>query len=156
MVALVQRVRHASVQVDGVTTGSIRDGLLILLGVHRSDSEREAEWIARKCANLRVFSDDEGKMNLSVNEIGGEALVVSQFTLYGDVRRGNRPSFEPAAPPAKARQLYERFVELLDNHLQTEVRCGVFGAAMDVELLNDGPVTLWIERLNEAALGESA
>jgi D-tyrosyl-tRNA(Tyr) deacylase len=149
MVALVQRVRHASVNIDGVAAGSIRQGLLILLGVHRDDSKREAEWIARKCANLRVFSDDDGKMNLSVKDIGGEALVVSQFTLYGDVRRGNRPSFEPAAPPEKAEQLYDYFVELLDGHLESSVQRGVFGASMDVELLNDGPVTLWIERMNE-------
>jgi D-tyrosyl-tRNA(Tyr) deacylase len=149
MVALVQRVRHASVNVDGAATGSIRQGLLILLGVHRDDSKREAEWIARKCANLRVFSDDDGKMNLSVKDVGGEALVVSQFTLYGDVRRGNRPSFEPAAPPEKAEQLYDYFVELLDSHLESSVQRGVFGASMEVELLNDGPVTLWIERMNE-------
>ena len=149
MVALVQRVRHASVNIDGAAAGSIRQGLLILLGVHRDDSKREAEWIARKCANLRVFSDDDGKMNLSVKDIGGEALVVSQFTLYGDVRRGNRPSFEPAAPPEKAEQLYDYFVELLDGHLESSVQRGVFGASMDVELLNDGPVTLWIERMNE-------
>jgi D-tyrosyl-tRNA(Tyr) deacylase len=149
MVALVQRVRKASVKVDGAAAGSIRQGLLILLGVHRDDSKREAEWIARKCANLRVFSDDDGKMNLSVKDVGGEALVVSQFTLYGDVRRGNRPSFEPAAPPEKAEQLYDYFVELLDGHLESSVQRGVFGASMEVELLNDGPVTLWIERMNE-------
>lgn len=149
MVALVQRVRKASVKVDGAAAGSIRQGLLILLGIHRDDSKREAEWIAHKCANLRVFSDNDGKMNLSVKDIGGEALVVSQFTLYGDVRRGNRPSFEPAAPPEKAEQLYDYFVELLDGHLESSVQMGVFGASMDVELLNDGPVTLWIERMNE-------
>lgn len=149
MVALVQRVRKASVKVDGAAAGSIRQGLLILLGIHRDDSKREAEWIARKCANLRVFSDNDGKMNLSVKDVGGEALVVSQFTLYGDVRRGNRPSFEPAAPPEKAEQLYDYFVELLDGHLESSVQRGVFGASMDVELLNDGPVTLWIERMNE-------
>lgn len=149
MVALVQRVRHASVKVDGAVTGSIRQGLLILLGVHRDDSKREAEWIARKCANLRIFSDDAGKMNLSVTDVGGETLVVSQFTLYGDVSRGNRPSFEPAAPPEKAEALYDYFVELLDGHLERPVQRGVFGAAMDVELLNDGPVTMWIERMNE-------
>ena len=149
MVALVQRVRHASVDVDGETVGSIGSGMLILLGVHRDDSEEEASWIARKCANLRIFADDEGKMNRSLRDIGGEALVVSQFTLYGDVQRGNRPSFDPAAPPDRARHLYEMFVHRLDDLLDTSVRTGAFGAMMDVSLVNDGPVTLWVERMNQ-------
>ncbi len=148
MVALVQRVRHASVAVDGETVGSIRQGLLILLGVHRTDSEKEAAWVARKCSKLRIFPDGEGKMNLSLTDIDGEALVVSQFTLYGDVQRGNRPSFEPAAAPDVADRLYNAFVELLDEQLATKVQTGVFGAMMDVSLVNDGPVTLWIERMN--------
>lgn len=151
MVALVQRVRHASVVVDGETVGAIGSGMLVLLGVHSDDTEKEAAWIARKCANLRIFADDEGKMNLSLKDIGGEALVVSQFTLYGDVQRGNRPSFGPAAAPDLADRLYETFVDLLDEQLGTNVQTGVFGAMMDVSLLNDGPVTLWIERKNESA-----
>ncbi len=149
MVALVQRVRHASVAVDGETAASIRGGILVLLGVHRDDTEREAAWIARKCANLRIFPDTAGKMNLSLTDIGGEALVVSQFTLYGNVQRGNRPSFDPAAPPDLAARLYESFIELLDEQIGTRVQTGVFGAMMDVTLVNDGPVTLWIERKNE-------
>lgn len=149
MVALVQRVKHAAVDVDGETVGSIGQGLLILLGVHRNDTEKEAAWVARKCGNLRIFPDAESKMNLSVTDIGGEALVVSQFTLYGDVQRGNRPSFEPAAPPDLADRLYQSFVDLLDEQLATNVQTGVFGAMMDVSLVNDGPVTLWVERKNE-------
>lgn len=149
MVALVQRVKHASVVADGETVGSIRHGLLILLGVRRDDTEKEAAWLARKCGNLRIFPDEEGKMNLSLTDTNGEALVVSQFTLYGDVQRGNRPSFESAAQPDVADRLYQSFVELLDEQLATNVKTGVFGAMMDVTLVNDGPVTLWIERKNE-------
>ena len=149
MVALVQRVKHASVEVDGETVGSIQQGILVLLGVHRNDTEKEAAWVARKCGNLRIFPDSEGKMNLSLIDIGGEALVVSQFTLYGDVQRGNRPSFEPAAPPDLADRLYEVFVEILDEQLATNIQTGIFGAMMDVSLVNDGPVTLWVERMNK-------
>ena len=155
MVALIQRVRYASVEVDGAATGSIENGLVIFLGVHRADSKREAEWIARKTSNLRIFDDQDGKMNLSINDVRGEALVVSQFTLYADVRRGNRPSFEPAAIPEKAEPLYELFVELLDGYLETSVQCGVFGASMAVKLLNNGPVTLWVERMNETGEAKS-
>ncbi len=155
MVALVQRVRRASVEVEGKTAGSIREGLLVFLGVHRDDTTEEAAWLARKCAQVRIFADEDGKMNLSVTDVGGEALVVSQFTLYGDVRRGNRPSFESAAEPEKAETLYRTFVANLEERLQTKVQTGVFGAMMDVNILNDGPVTLWIERLNESRIEET-
>lgn len=154
MVALIQRVRHASVEADGAVEGSIRTGLLIFLGVHCDDSEEEAAWIARKCANLRVFPDEDDKMNLSLTDIGGEALVISQFTLYGDVRRGNRPSFASAAPPEIAERLYEKFVALLEGHLEATVQTGKFGAMMDITLLNDGPVTLWVERMKDASSGD--
>ncbi len=147
MVALVQRVTHASVEVDGETVGSIGGGLLLLLGVHQDDTEEEGAWLARKCANLRIFPDVDGKMNRSLKDTRGAALVVSQFTLYGDTSRGNRPSFERAAGPEKAERLYDGFVELLDEQLGTVVETGVFGAMMDVHLTNDGPVTLWVERL---------
>lgn len=146
MIALVQRVSEASVVVNGDTIGEIGPGMLILLGVHQLDTSSEAEWLARKCANLRIFPDADGKMNRSLKDTGGEALVVSQFTLYGHVARGNRPSFENAAPPEKAELLYEHFVQLLGDHLETRVETGVFGAMMDVRLTNDGPVTIWIER----------
>jgi len=146
MVALVQRVREASVEVDGKVTGVIGEGLMILLGVHKDDTERELEWLARKCARLRIFQDDAGLMNRSVLDVGGEALVVSQFTLYGNAAKGNRPSFIDAARPEQAEALYERFVEALSTHLGKPIATGVFGAMMQVHLVNDGPVTLWVER----------
>ena len=154
MIALIQRVSEASVQVDGDTTGSIGRGILILLGVHRNDTERELEWLAGKCARLRIFEDDEGRMNRSVKDVGGEILVVSQFTLYGDARRGNRPSYTEAAPPEIAEPLYEQFIERVGREAGVKVERGVFGAMMDVRLVNDGPVTLWIERPPEAEEGK--
>ena len=146
MVALVQRVSEASVTVEGETTGAIGNGLLILLGVKQGDTEREMTWIARKCANLRIFPDDEGRMNRSLMDVGGEALVVSQFTLYGDASRGNRPSFSQSAPPEEAERLYEAFIQELGGYLAQPVQTGVFGAMMDVRLVNSGPVTLWVEK----------
>lgn len=150
MIALVQRVREASVTVDGAATGSIGKGMLILLGIHQNDTERELEWTARKCANLRIFPDDDGRMNRSVIDAGGDVLVVSQFTLYGDTRKGNRPSYVEAAPPEMAEPLYERFMSELGGLIGRHVERGVFGAMMDVHLVNDGPVTLWIERTPDA------
>lgn len=132
--------------VEGETVGVIGEGLMILLGVHRDDTGQEVEWLARKCANLRIFRDAEGLMNRSVQDVGGEALVVSQFTLYGNAMKGNRPSFIESARPEKAEVLYERFVEALSAHLGKPVATGVFGAMMDVRLVNDGPVTIWVER----------
>ena len=149
MVALVQRVSDAAVEVDGATVGAIDDGLLILLGVHTDDTQAEADWCARKCAHLRVFPDADGKMDTSLLDTGGEALVVPQFTLYGDTSQGHRPSFTEAAPPDQADRLYLRFVEALETHLGQEVPTGTFGALMDVRLTNDGPVTLWVERRAE-------
>ena len=139
MRALVQRVGRAAVSVDGETLASIGPGLLVLLGVRRGDTEAEADRMADKLRALRVFDDSEGRMNLSVAEAGGEILCVSQFTLYGDVRRGNRPSWVDAAPPEEAEPLYDRVRERLG------ARGGSFGARMAVELVNDGPVTLLIE-----------
>jgi D-tyrosyl-tRNA(Tyr) deacylase len=146
MVALVQRVSEAAVDIDGDTVGAIGDGLLILLGVHEDDTTTESEWCAKKCAHLRVFPDADGKMDESLLNIGGDALVVPQFTLYGDTSQGHRPSFTEAAPPDQADQLYEHFVAELEHHLGTDVPTGKFGALMDVHLTNDGPVTLWVER----------
>jgi len=146
MVALVQRVSEAAVDVDDETIGSIDDGLLILLGVHEDDTRDESEWCAAKCAHLRVFPDADGKMDESLLDIGGEALVVPQFTLYGDTSKGNRPSFTAAAPPDQADRLYEHFVTELEQHLGCTVPTGEFGALMDVHLTNDGPVTLWVEQ----------
>ncbi len=153
MVALVQRVKTASVAVEGRIVGAIGPGLLVLLGVHRDDTDAEARWLAEKVARLRVFPDEDGRMNRSLLDIGdpdhgtgGDALVVSQFTLYGDVQRGNRPSFAEAALPEAAERLYEAFVARLAGHLGKPVPTGRFGAMMEVALVNDGPVTLWIER----------
>jgi D-aminoacyl-tRNA deacylase len=137
--ALVQRVREASVSVDGEEVARIGRGLLVLLGIRTGDGPPEADRIAAKLERLRVFEDREGKMNLSVREVEGELLVVSQFTLYGDARKGNRPSFVDAAPPDEAEPLYERVRTALD------AKGGVFGARMSVSLVNDGPVTLLVE-----------
>lgn len=146
MVALVQRVSEASVDIDSNTVGSIGAGLLILLGVHEDDTETESEWCASKCAHLRIFPDADGRMDESLLDTGGEALVVPQFTLYGDPTQGNRPSFTEAASPGRAEVLYEHFVQELEAHLGRTVPTGEFGALMDVHLTNDGPVTLWVER----------
>lgn len=144
MRAIIQRVRSASVMVDEEIVGRIGRGLLILLGVGVDDTEREAAWLADKTANLRIFEDDEGKMNLSLLDIGGQALVVSQFTLYGDARKGRRPSFTDAARPEKADDLYRRYVENLEK-FEIKVQTGRFRAKMLVSIENDGPVTLILD-----------
>jgi D-tyrosyl-tRNA(Tyr) deacylase len=144
MRAVVQRVREARVEANGTVTGAIGVGLLVLLGVSRGDSNDDADYLAEKIAGLRIFPDEQGRMNRSVVEVGGAILVVSQFTLYGDCRRGRRPSFDEAAPPDEARSLYEYFVERLRaSKLKTET--GIFQASMLVHLVNDGPVTLLLE-----------
>ena len=145
MRAVIQRVRHARVTVDGDVTGEIGPGILVLLGVEADDTEQDGAWLAAKIANLRIFADDAGKMNDSLIDIAGGALVVSQFTLYGDCRKGRRPSFVGAAPPAHAEPLYERFCVQIAEAGVVQVERGIFGAMMDVELLNDGPVTLIID-----------
>jgi D-tyrosyl-tRNA(Tyr) deacylase len=144
MRAVVQRVTRAKVTVDGTVTGEIGSGLLVLLGVAQGDTEAAADYLADKVAGLRIFEDDGGKMNRSVAEAGGALLVVSQFTLYGDVRRGKRPSFDAAARPEEARRLYEYFVERLRV---SGLRCetGRFQEMMDVELVNTGPVTILLD-----------
>lgn len=144
MRACVQRVSEASVTVDGAVTGEIGQGLLVLLGVGSGDDESEVNWLAEKVVGLRVFDDDEGKMNRSLAEVGGAMLVVSQFTLYGDCRRGRRPSFTGAAPPELATKLYEAFVARV-RAAGIEVATGVFREHMLVSLVNYGPVTLWID-----------
>src|SRR5215510_16512953 len=144
MRACVQRVSEASVTVDDVVTGRIGRGLMVLLGVGGSDGEVELNWLAEKVVGLRVFEDDDGKMNRSLAEAGGRMLVVSQFTLYGDCRRGRRPSFTDAAPPEMAERLYEAFVARV-RAAGVEVATGVFREHMLVSLVNDGPVTLWID-----------
>jgi D-tyrosyl-tRNA(Tyr) deacylase len=142
--AVVQRVRRAAVRVNGRVCGAIEQGLLVLVGVGRNDGPAEAAALAEKIAHLRIFDDAAGRMNRSLLEIGGAALVVSQFTLYGDVRRGRRPGFERAAPPEQARPLYEEFVARLREQGLT-VATGEFQARMDVELVNEGPVTILLD-----------
>jgi D-tyrosyl-tRNA(Tyr) deacylase len=142
--AVVQRVSEARVLVDGQTVGQIGLGFLVLLGVRRGDVLEDAAYLARKIAGLRVFPDLEGKMNLSLAEVGGEVLAVSQFTLYADTRRGNRPGFSEAAGPDEGKRLYERFCDLLTGQ-GLHVETGVFQAHMQVYLVNDGPVTILLD-----------
>ena len=144
MRAVVQRVTSASVTVDGRVAGEIGAGLMVLLGVSRTDNPESATYLAEKIANLRIFSDEAGKMNLSLVDISGSALVVSQFTLYGDTRGGRRPSFIQAAPPEEASRLYDEFVRSM-RALGVAVETGVFQAHMQVELVNDGPVTILLD-----------
>ena len=141
---MLQRVRRASVTVDGRVAGAIGHGLLVLLGVGRDDTDRDTDYVAAKIRDLRLFADADGKMNRSVAEVGGAVLVVSQFTLYGDCRRGRRPSYSGAAPPERAKELYEALLERLRLH-GLPVQAGEFQALMDVELLNDGPVTVLLD-----------
>ncbi len=144
MRALIQRVSEAAVRVEGEVTGEIGPGLLVLVCAMQGDSEAQAEALAAKIAKLRIFKDDAGKMNLSVRDIGGAALVVSQFTLAADTSRGNRPGFSTAAPPAEGERLYDYFAQRLEGE-GVPVATGRFGADMKVSLLNDGPVTIWME-----------
>ena len=141
MKAVIQRVSEASVKVDGETVGSCGAGLMILLGVANGDNEEDARLLCNKICNLRIFCDENDKMNLSVKSIDGEALVISQFTLMANYKHGNRPDYLESAPPAEANRLYEYFKELMSAELK-HVGCGVFGAHMEVSLINNGPVTI--------------
>ena len=150
MRVVLQRCKKASVEVDGVTVGAIDHGLVLLVGVTHDDTEKDAKWLADKIAGLRIFEDDAGKMNLSIQDVGGTVLSISQFTLYGDCRNGKRPNFMGAARPEPAEALYNRFNELLrDAGLRVET--GRFGAMMDVALINWGPVTLILDSPSSAA-----
>jgi D-tyrosyl-tRNA(Tyr) deacylase len=142
---VIQRVREASVTVEGTITGQIGPGLLVLAGCAPTDDEAALQWMTRKLLNLRIFSDENGQMNRSVRDVGGQVLVVSQFTLLADARKGNRPSYVGAAPPAVAEPLYQRFVALVAQELGQAVPTGIFGADMQVSLLNDGPVTIILD-----------
>ena len=145
MRVVVQRVSRASVTINGEIVGSIGTGLLLLVAMHGEETEEDVAWMANRCVGLRVFQDPEGKMNLSLKDVGGSLLVVSQFTLYGDCSKGRRPSFIRAGEPEISEKLVDRFVELLRTE-DVEVATGLFGAMMKVELTNEGPVTLIIER----------
>lgn len=150
MRALIQRVKRCSVMVEGKPVAETGSGMLILLGVHASDTDDDARKLAERCAALRIFDDPSGKMNLSVGDVGGEVTVVSQFTLYADTSRGNRPSYAEAAPAAAAERLYELFVQYLRTHVAPDkVATGVFRAMMEVSLVNDGPVTVMMESRKE-------
>ncbi|MDI9442053.1 MAG: D-tyrosyl-tRNA(Tyr) deacylase [Firmicutes bacterium] len=148
MRAVVQRVRQAGVRVEGKSVAQIDHGLLVFLGVGQGDTEADSEYLAEKVAFLRIFPDEEGKMNLNVQQVGGSVLAVSQFTLYGDARRGRRPSFSTAASPAEADELYQEFVSSL-RQKGVVVETGIFQAQMEVELLNDGPVTILLSSEGE-------
>ena len=145
MRTLLQRVSSASVSIDGKTVSSIQHGLLVLLGIEEADNTSDIDWLCGKIARLRIFEDGEGKMNRNIRETGGEVLVVSQFTLHASTKKGNRPSFIKAAPPAISEPLYETFCQNLSQQLEHPVARGVFGAEMEIALTNTGPVTIWID-----------
>jgi D-tyrosyl-tRNA(Tyr) deacylase len=149
MRAVIQRVSCASVKVEGDIIGQIGPGLLILLGIEDADGSSDVEWLAKKINALRIFSDEDGKMNLDINDVSGELLVVSQFTLHASTKKGTRPSFIKAARPEKAIPLYEEFLKECQNRLGKVISTGKFGAMMDVELINDGPVTIIIDTQNK-------
>lgn len=146
MKVVVQRVKEAKVLVGREITGAIHEGLLLLVGIHTEDTEKELEWMCEKIFKLRVFPDDEGKMNRSVSDINGGILVVSQFTLYGDAKKGTRPSYIQAARPEQAEPMYEQMIEYFKTHSNLNIQGGKFGAMMEVSLINDGPVTLILEK----------
>ena len=148
MRVLLQRVTEASVEIEGRIKGAIGKGILVLLGIEEADSEADIAWLVGKISRLRIFDDEHGVMNLDVQQVGGEGLVVSQFTLHASTKKGNRPSYIKAAPEAIARPLYNRFLEVRSETLGQEVPSGEFGADMAVRLCNDGPVTIWIDSQN--------
>jgi len=143
---VVQRVRSARVSVNDEVVGSIGNGLLLLVGIHKNDTEDDVNWLCEKVRKLRIFDDSNGKMNDSVEDVEGEILVVSQFTLYGDARKGNRPSYIEAAGPELAEDLYDKMIEYLQEHTELNIESGRFGAYMDVSLVNDGPVTILLDK----------
>ncbi|MEM0932038.1 MAG: D-aminoacyl-tRNA deacylase [Bacteroidota bacterium] len=149
MRAVIQRVLHASVRVEGKVKSKIGHGLLVLLGIEDGDEEEDIQWLSKKIVNLRIFNDVDGVMNRSLVQEDGAALVVSQFTLHAQIKKGNRPSYIKASKPEVAVPLYEKFIAQLENDLGKRVGTGVFGADMKVELLNDGPVTIWMDTKNK-------
>jgi len=146
MKVVIQRVKSASVTVGNEITGAIEEGLLLLVGIHQDDTKEQLEWMCDKILKLRIFEDEDEKMNLSVNDVKGELLVVSQFTLYGNAKKGTRPSFIEAAKPDKAEPMYEDMIQYFKDNSDLNIQTGKFGAMMDVELVNDGPVTLILEK----------
>lgn len=148
MRAVIQRVSHASVTIDGNIKAEIKSGLLILLGIEENDTQQDIDWLVKKIIHLRIFSDTDGKMNLSVQDINGDILVISQFTLFASTKKGNRPGFTRSAKPDIAIPLYEKFIGETENHFGKRIYTGEFGADMKVTLLNDGPVTIIIDSKN--------
>tara|TARA_R110000868_G_scaffold306734_1_gene568003 strand:+ start:34643 stop:35083 length:441 start_codon:yes stop_codon:yes gene_type:complete len=146
MKVVVQRVSSASVKVGNEIMGAIEKGLLLLVGIHQSDTPEQLKWMCEKILKLRIFEDEDEKMNLSVSDVEGGILIVSQFTLYGDARKGTRPSFIEAARPEKAEPMYEEMIQYFKDHSELTIQTGKFGAMMDVKLVNDGPVTLILEK----------
>ena len=146
---VLQRVKKAAVQVEGQITGQIQQGLLLLVGIESADQQEDLDWLCKKVTQLRIFSDEAGKMNRSVLDVGGGILLVSQFTLHANVRKGTRPSFIRAAPPEVAIPLYEQMIQQLGQLLGQPIQTGVFGAHMEIELINDGPVTIWLDSQNK-------
>ncbi len=146
---IIQRVKNASVTIENAIFSSINAGLMVLVGIEDADDEKDVDWLVQKLTNMRIFSDAEGKMNLSVKEINGEILIVSQFTLHASTQKGNRPSFIKAARPEKAIPLYDSLIEKLNKDLGKECKTGSFGADMLVELINDGPVTIFVDSKNK-------
>jgi D-tyrosyl-tRNA(Tyr) deacylase len=149
MRALIQRVANSSVSIEGKIKSSIGKGLLVLVGIEEADTDEDVQWLSQKIVNLRIFADAEGVMNLSVKEIDGEILVISQFTLHAATKKGNRPSYIKAAKPDIAIPIYEKFVKQIENDLGKKIGTGEFGADMQVELINDGPVTIWMDSKNK-------
>lgn len=149
MRAVIQRVKFAKVEVDGQVVGQIGHGLMLLLGVEQADEKADADWLAAKVAQMRIFGDENGLMNRSVQDVSGEVLVVSQFTLHASTQKGNRPSFIKAARPEQAIPLYEYFVQTMEEKLGKAVPTGIFGADMQISLLNDGPVTIIVDTKNK-------
>lgn len=148
MKLVIQRVSQASVTIDGTVTGAINEGLLLLAGIAADDTEEDLQWLSRKTVQLRIFNDEAGKMNKSLQDVGGNILLISQFTLHASTKKGNRPSYIYAAPPEIAVPLYERFIQVLTADLGKPIQTGIFGADMKVSLLNDGPVTIIIDSKN--------
>lgn len=149
MRVLIQRVSHASVEVDKKICGKINQGLLVLLGIEDNDTQDDIEWLSNKIINLRIFNDENGVMNLSLKDVDGQILLVSQFTLHASTKKGNRPSYIKASKPDIAVPLYEKMIEQLTNDSGKKTEAGIFGADMKVSLLNDGPVTIWIDSKNK-------
>ena len=149
MKAVIQRVTRASVTIEAKVYAAIEEGLLVLLGIEDADTEEDIEWLSGKIVNLRIFNDNDGVMNISIIETGGNILLISQFTLHASTKKGNRPSYIKASKPDVAIPLYEKMIRQLSSDLGKEIKTGIFGADMEVELLNDGPVTIWIDSKNK-------